>query len=86
MATEPEDVAGETSGGSDHPKDGPTPAGVSAPPRDPQGTPVPPGAPSEDEPPPEAEIAIDTEIADAAGSADPDGSQPHRPAPTPEQR
>ena len=86
MTTEPEDIAADTSGGTDQPKDGPTPAGVSAPPRDAHGTPIPPGAPAEDEPPAEGAIALDTRMADADRSADPEGAQPTRPAPTPERR
>lgn len=86
MATDPEEMASETSGGTSHPKDGPTAAGVSAPSRDAKGTPVAPDVSTEEEPPAEAEIALDTEIADADGSADPDGPQPTRPAPMPERR
>lgn len=86
MATEPEEMANETSGGTEHPKKGPTPAGVSAPPRDDQGTPVSPGTPAEDEPTPEAAVALDTRIADAERSADPGQPEPPHPAPTPERR
>jgi hypothetical protein len=87
---DPAEMANETSGGTSHPKDGPTPAGASAPPRDASGTPVAPGNPSEDEPPEEGVIALGTEMADADSvDADPPGGSrplPQRPAPTPERR
>jgi hypothetical protein len=84
--TDPTGMANETSGGERHPKDGPTPAGVTAPPRDEQGAPKPPGRTGdEDELTPEAAVAVDTEMADA-DSLDQPRSKPSRPAPNPERR
>lgn len=86
MATDPTDVAADMSGGDEHPKDGPTPAGVTAPPRDAQGTPTrASGDPRREHLTPEADVALDTEMADADSMAVP-GAAPTRDAPTRERR
>jgi hypothetical protein len=85
MVTNPDDIAADPSGGAEEPKEGPTAAGVTAPPRDEQGTPVAPDAATEEEPPPEGDLALETEMADAESLPRP-GATPTRPAPTPERR
>jgi hypothetical protein len=86
MATEPEDVTADTSGGEQHPKDGPTPAGVTAPARKADGTPrAVTGRPDDEHLTPEAAVALDTEMADADSLTVP-GATPTRRAPTREQR
>jgi hypothetical protein len=86
MATEPEDVAADTSGGEEHPKDAPTPAGVTAPPRDAGGAPsAVTGRAGEEHFTPEAAAALDTEMADADSLPVP-GATPTREPPTAEER
>jgi hypothetical protein len=86
MAPTPDDsAAADRSGGSEHPKDAPTPHGVTAPTRDAEGNPVEPGARDEEPFTPEAAEAVDTELADA-DSIRAGGPEPRRPAPTPERR